>query len=153
MGAGSQARPRAYAQYQLASNTNIAGAAGTTAILNMSIDRESTLNGYFDKPTNERIRALSAMSVRVTYGVGMDSNVNHEGYEIRVLKNGAVVPQSVGASNARANAAEGSNVGRTFMTNLTANQYLELQVNKLEGNGLTVLASGTLLLVELYELG
>lgn len=153
MGAGAQARPRAWAQYTLASNTNIAGVAGTTAILNMSVDTESFFNTFFDKPTNERIRALQAMKVRVSYGLGMDANVNDEGYRVRVLKTGTVIPQSVSGSTARAAIAEGSNVSRTFITSLAANDYLELQVEKLEGNTLTVISAATIILVELVELG
>ena len=153
MGAGAQARPRAWAQYRLDSNTNLAGAAGTTLILSMNTDLESDFKGYFDKPSATRIRALQDMRVRVNYGVDMDANVNEEGYEMRVLKNGSVVAQSVSAGNARALDVERSSVSRTFITSLSANQYLELQINKLEGNTLTAIASGTVILVELYELG
>jgi hypothetical protein len=152
-GAGRQARPIAWIQYYNASNQNLAGAAGGVLNIALATDAESLLNNIFDKPTTTQFRALRACTVRVSYGMTVDSNNNNEGYESFVRLNGSTkINRSRSGSKARANGNEPSQTNRTFNYNLNANDYIELCIEKLEGNTLTVSTRGTMLLMEIIAL-
>lgn len=153
MGAGNQARPLAWLQYQMASDQSISGAAGGVLTLNMATDISSSPSGLFDKPDASQFRALLACDVRISYGAVLNSNTNNEGYTARVIINGStVVPNSQAGSNARSTTAEGDTVSRSVIVTLSANDYIQLQIVKAEGNQLTVRANGTYMLVELIRL-
>jgi hypothetical protein len=150
-----QGRPDAYLQYSNAAAQNIAGGAGTTAIVALATDQGSYPNGLLDKPTTSQFRALRDCTVRVSYGVNLDSTANDDGFEVHCYLNGtSVIERSRAGGNSRASANEpGGDASRTFVLDLNANDYIELRILKLEG-GLTqtVRTFGTMLLMELIRL-
>lgn len=152
---GRQARPEAYLQYSNAADQNIPGVAGTTAIVALATDQSSYPNGLLDKPTTSQFRALRSCTVRISFGVNLDSTANEDGFEVHCYLNGTtVVEQSRAGSSSRSSLNEpAGDASRTFLIDLNANDYIELRINKLEGGQTqTVRTFGTMLLMELIRL-
>lgn len=150
-----QARPQAYLQYSNAADQNIAGVAGVTAVVALATDQSSFANGLLDKPSASQFRALRDCTVRVSYGVNLDSTANDDGFEVHCYYNGTtVIEQSRSGGDSRASLTEpNGDASRTFLVDLNANDYIELRILKLEGgNTQTVRTFGTMLLMELIRL-
>jgi len=146
---------RAWAQYQ--PSTNLSVTTGSTApasgIFNLSVDRESKLDGLFDKPSATEIRALVAMNTRISFGTAVTSNVNNSGFGIYILRNGARIPYSVSGGRARNRTVEPYDANSSFRLVLAANDTISLEMVNLETlNTCVGVAARTVVLVEALEL-
>lgn len=135
--------PVAWLQYGLGANTNLSGAGvGATVALSLTVDRESFPNGLLLKQSATAFRALRNMVVEVHYSIDIDSDTNNIGSGGFVTRAGVAIPWSFSAVSTRADNDDSGNVGRSFLTQVSANQDLVLNMIKREA-GATITAVAT----------
>lgn len=147
--------PVAYLQYEMASTTSLGNNVGTWTTIVLATDLNSFPNGYLDKPTTSRFRALFNCTVRVTYRCRISPSGNNVGVDARLLLNGTTDVGNrshVRDGSNRTSVAENTSFSVTCMIDLNANDYIELQGTPAEGATVSFAADQTMVLFELVRL-
>lgn len=142
----------AYLQYQMASAESVTsplfGGVGQTLIPSLVTDRGSFPNGLLQKFSATAFRALVNCQVRVSYDVVIHSNTDNDGIDVDILNNGVAVPQAHSGLSGRNSTVEPNHAQKTFIVDMVANQDLQLQLTKLEGNSTITVRTETTMAVE-----
>lgn len=152
--------PLAFVTSKLNADQASGATAGTWTTLTFGSDGDNLLNSLIDRPATSKFRALSTGYYRFSYSmVAFPSSLpvlaSSRGWQMRLFLNGTteLVNSLTRANSAGTTATRGSvTCSGGSIYHLTANDYIEVQVNPIDNGVINVLAESSAYF-ELLRLG
>ena len=137
------AAPLSFVNSRTNANQVTGAVAGVNNIVTFQLDDLQFLNGIIDRPTTNRFRALIDGYYSIAYGLSMFAAANDRGAEVNVILNGITeIDRLRAASNGgKAVAARPNHIGKSGIVLLSANDFLEIGVDPVEGTAMTLLGA------------
>lgn len=136
----SYANPLSYCMSIAGSNQTSGFLAGIWYTVNFNTDVSTFLNGFIDRPTAPRFRALRAGYYKIELNLVAFTSTADRGYQCRVLKNGSQINSTLVINSSKNTGANrGSSTLPIYLVDLCAvNDYYEVQVNPVDGSTVNV---------------